>query len=127
MFACFHRKHSQGEVVLPENKKAKTTPPDPTPAPDPAPDSTPVAAPDPAPDPVTEETYFCAPTQAYDWDDSDEEPDQEAEEKPDQEAEEKPVELAAAAEEEEAEPLTRTQSRRPIIVRGRDSDDEPLG
>jgi len=82
-----------------------------------APDPTPVAA--PAPDPVTEETYFCAPTQAYDWDDSDEEPDQEAEEEP--------VELAAAAEEEEADPLTRTQTRRPIIVRGRDSDDEPLG
>ena len=45
----------------------------------------------------------------------------------DQEAEEKPVELAAAAEKEEAEPLARTQTRRPIIVRGRDSDDEPLG
>jgi hypothetical protein len=68
---------------------------------------------------VTEETYFCAATQAYDWDDSDEEPDQEAEEKP--------VELAAAAEEEEADPLAHTQTRRPIIVRGRDSDDEPLG
>ena len=85
MFVCFHRKNPQGEAALPENKKAKIAPPDPTPAAAPAPDSAPVAAPDPAPDstpvaapapdPVTEETYFCAPTQAYDWDDSDEEPD----------------------------------------------------
>jgi len=66
LFVCFHRKNPQGEAALPENKKAKT-------APSVAPDPTPVAA--PAPDPVTEETYFCAATQAYDWDDSDEEPD----------------------------------------------------
>ena len=50
----------------PENKKAKTVP-------SVAPVVAPVAA--PAPAPVTEETYFCAATQAYDWGDSDEEPD----------------------------------------------------